>query len=568
MIYPRIYHRIRSLYKEREIFKIVFYYRYISLLITSTLYIAGDLNHSMPRKGFVVVCMTISSLLLHYLYIKNGKSTFKITLLILLETIGNSFILIPSGGLSSPYVWYSLNTILVASIKLNAKYCWLNLFIYFFSSTIAVQFIVEESRSFTRILIEESNLLLSFVLITGVIQMLVKYARRIHKESNRLAAINRQLLIANRKNKEAMNYIMEIYQGVHLFTKQENKKDFIELMIDYSRKMIRSDMVVFVECFREAEQTIIEGSGSIREEVISEIYKGWKDMISYDGPIEVQLKGRTYLLIAIGCSYRVYGILGVDITPQITEDSYKETVEQLKFLASLSAVTFEKFELEKINERLLINEEQNRIANEIHDGILQRIFSISCSIYTNIKHLEQKEIRDIALELNKTRSYLNGVMKDLRNTIYSLSWSKEGTNNFIVNIKNYIEEMKSLNNSNINLHLEGDHEALSMEQKKAIYRIICEGIGNALRHGRATTIDVYLSIGMNMSFLQILDNGIGFEPIALEREGRMGLGLKNIRILSQAMNGNLKLDSQVGTGTKITIEIPNTIQKLYEEEVV
>ncbi|SES86935.1 Histidine kinase [Natronincola peptidivorans] len=571
MVYPKIYEKIANLKKEKEIFEIVFLYRYASLLITSILYMMGNQNHSYGKKIFIVGCITIASVLLHYLYIKNEASITKTKILILIETLGNSFILIPSGGINSPYVWYSLNTILITSVKLNNKYCWGNLFIYLFNSTIVTQFIVEDRRDFTGIFMEESNLLLSFVLITGIIQIPVKYAKKIQEKSYYLEESNRKLMMADAKNKEAMSYIMELYQGVHLFTIQQDKKDLIQLMVEYSKKMIKTTEVVFVEQVKKEKKIsdeVYDAQRSMKDKITTEILKEWNHIISSDTPIEMKINDKTFVFIDIGCNYRTYGILGIDITYQRQESDYKETLEQLKFLASLSANSFEKLELEKINEKLLINEEQNRIANEIHDGILQRLFSISCNIFTSIKYLEKGSVKEITRELNKTRASLNSVMKDLRATIYSLSWRKDGTNNFIDNIESYIEEMKSLNNIYIDFHLEGNHEMMSMEQKKAVYRIICEGIGNAVRHGEANHIEVILTIEAYRIFLQIEDNGKGFDLRAVEKEGKMGLGIKNIQLLTQSLSGSISIDSQLALGTKIAITIPNALEKFYEEEVV
>ena len=103
--------------------QILFVYRYISLIITSSFYFLNNLEHSVTKKIFIIGCLTTSAIILSLLYLIYEKSSKNIMLLLLIETIGNSILLMPSGGVNSPFIWYTLNTILVASMFLEKRYC-------------------------------------------------------------------------------------------------------------------------------------------------------------------------------------------------------------------------------------------------------------------------------------------------------------------------------------------------------------------------------------------------------------------------------------------------------------
>ena len=77
--------------------KLLFLYRYLSLFVPSVFYMIGNYDDPIKNKLIVVGCLFISSTLLMYLYYKNQGSPSKIMMLILIETVGNSFILIPTG---------------------------------------------------------------------------------------------------------------------------------------------------------------------------------------------------------------------------------------------------------------------------------------------------------------------------------------------------------------------------------------------------------------------------------------------------------------------------------------
>jgi len=543
-----------------EIVRVMFLYRYVSLTITSLFYLLANINHSVERKAFIIICIALSSLLLNYLYMKNRNSTAKVKLLVLIETLGNTFILIPSGGLNSPYVWYSLNTILIASIELKRKYAWINLFIYLFGSTWLSYLLFNlDEVSFLSLIKEKSNLILSFTLITLAMQLLAKYLRAIQEEGIKLSQTNYKLTEANHKIKDSLNYIMELYDAVQLFTTLKNKKDLIQLIKEYTRKITKSEMVIFYELTDYKNKIIVKTGQAnlcLEERLKLEISEKWSEIINSKTPLQLIIDKRKFIFVPVKSDYMVFGILGIEIISN-EESMYQDNIDQLQFLAHLSSIVLERFRLEQVNERLLVSEEQNRIANELHDSALQRLFGISCGMYSLIKNLQETTVTEIEKELNTMQSALDNTMKELRLVIYGLSWKKDGVNNFIADTQKYIEEIKLLNNIEINLNITGTDEILSYPQKKAIYRIICEGISNALHHGRASEIEVILRIETSVTLLQVIDNGIGFNINHLKNNEEQGLGLRNIRYLVNSLNGTIDLQSKPVKGTRLQITLPN-----------
>ena len=567
-----LYREIKSLIKQSESVKMLVIYRWISLAITSIFFLLYGLNeYFLGRKIFIIGCISLSSIILNYLYVENEGLDGNIKLLIITETIGNSLILIPSGGLNSPYVWYAINTILIASIRLGPGYCWVNLFVYLFNSTYISRFIWEDRGSFTRVLAGESNLILSFILITAIIQILSKHLKGIEEKNLKLLDLNNQLTLANKMVQDNMDYLMELYQTVGIFSAQENLNEFVELILNYSRRILKGNTFIYLHpLIKKTQETIKLKNGCMEldEEMLDEISKNWDMIVNSEGPIKISVDGRGLFLTCIRCNYKVYGVLGTDIAEKNDGSHDIHIMEQLKFLGSLSAMTLKKFELDQVNEELLINQEKNRIANEIHDGILQKLFGISCSIFEAIRQLDADGSSKIGAELNMVRGCINNVMKDLRTTIYGLSWKKDGINNFIVNIDNYISEIEMLNNIKIDFNIEGNHELLSIMHKKAIYRIICESVGNAVRHGRSKYVRVRLSIDANIISLEIIDRGIGFEFPEMDKDGLRGMGIRNIHQLVNSLNGVIDFKSRLGQGTLINIMIPNGMRKMCKEEAL
>jgi signal transduction histidine kinase len=95
-----------------------------------------------------------------------------------------------------------------------------------------------------------------------------------------------------------------------------------------------------------------------------------------------------------------------------------------------------------------------------------------------------------------------------------------------------------------------------------LYRLTQEGVNNALKHARATRIDISLRWDGNTVTLEVADNGIGFSSVSRLRQGHFGL--LNLRERVAAFGGTLQIDSQPGNGTRIRAQMP--IQERNQDE--
>lgn len=536
--------------------KLIYLYRYFSLILTSLFYMFGGFRSPLINKFIVIGCLGTASILLNNLYAKNQDNKNIIRVLVCIEIIENMLLLIPTGGLNSPYIWYSLNTILVTVSFLNVYYCWFNLFVYLiFSSLISTLLFNKDKERFIQILFDNSNLILSFILVTMAAQLLLTLMKKLKKESKNLAEINTQLSVSNERLKESIDSIMSLYQAVHSFVNQNQKNKLFDIIIEYTEKITKSDLAFFFLNISR-EEWILKTSKKIDENykfILSEKIKSqWNVLKQSDNPMNLCINDVKYMVIAIKSSYIQHGVLGIEIRSDQSEIFYNDNLEQIKFLSELSSIALEKFRLEEVNAHLLVSEEQNRIANEIHDSVSQRLFSISCGMYGLIQKVGEITEEELKNELSAIKDSLNKTMKDLRETIYGLSLEKGGKDMFKLDIMNYIKEVSRLNGINISFNVEGNEGLLDYDFKKAIYRIICEGTGNAVRHGNCSRIEIILDIKEGDIKLTIVDNGRGFCLNKMDKS-RRGLGIKNMVNLVNAFSGKINIDSQVGKGTVINV---------------
>lgn len=538
-------------YLNIEEVKLLNTYRALSWILTSVVYFMNNPSDKLIKLGIISVLFITSKIVVN-VYKRYDNISKVDQAFVFIETIGITLILLPTGGLNSPFIWYALNPVLISAYFFSNLFCWFNLFCYLSCSTaVSYLFFNPLNLSLIGVIQANSQLILIFILITFAVQLLMIMNNKLKHNSEELMKTNNKLNEANQRIQESMEHIMSMYQAVEILTSRDDELSF-KTFADYTLKLTKAKNTFFYYKTLQQDSGIMAVSGImddiIKEELIKNIELKYYDYL-HSSKMITNVDSRRYITIPVQTSSNYYGLIGADVEKDYIE---KDDLKILKFIADLSAMVLERFELDLVSERLTKAEEQNRIANEMHDSVAQRLFSISCATHlmaNNLKKLNEEQMEE---KLKSLRESSNAAMKELRSTIYKLSSKKSGSA-YVDDIRKYLHNMSNLNNVNIDFQFSGDEELLDIQRKKGIYRIICESTGNAIRHGKSTSIIIDLTIEDNETYLVVKDDGVGFYP-SLENEG---LGLRNMSRLVNSYSGQIDITSEIGAGTEIRIQIPN-----------
>jgi signal transduction histidine kinase len=195
-------------------------------------------------------------------------------------------------------------------------------------------------------------------------------------------------------------------------------------------------------------------------------------------------------------------------------------------------------------------------ADDIHDSVVQRLFAMSCFTYDIINKWDQLEDNEKRSQIELVMETIRSSLIDLRSTIYNLSDKKQQLDHFADSITTFTSEMEKLSGVKIATSIEGDYENLMVGAKKAIYRIITECVGNAIKHAKCDSIKVQLMVGDTETSLVIEDDGIGLDLEKTLRDNR-GLGLYNVRSLVRMFNGSVDILTDEKPGTVFKIKFAN-----------
>lgn len=367
-------------------------------------------------------------------------------------------------------------------------------------------------------------------------------------ENEQQELINRNLELEERQLevKKALECALNTYGKIGILSVAYDTREIWTLVFDYMEQVLKIKQAVLMED--------VEGIGNIayqrgiqgieREEVVT-LYDVCDKSLRES--LQIQRLNNDFLVVPIEGTNEYLGALIV---------KQQQMNEGILFVQALCSVILRQLRIEGINQTLLVNQEQNRIANEIHDGALQQLFGVSCHLYTLSKKVKKLPPDLLYQQLEEDRKIVQHTMAEIRRIIYGMSWNKDGENYFLVKLEAYIKHMEELYDAHISLNIDGDLELIGVKEKMGIYRIICEGLANSLRHGKADQVQIILEAKQKQIRLEIKDQGIGFDYERVKQEDRFGLGIENIKGLALSMGGRFQIESNIGNGTEILVDIP------------
>ncbi|MFA5523533.1 MAG: ATP-binding protein [Tissierellales bacterium] len=534
--------------------KLIYVYRYISLVLTSFVYIIAKPYSLWLFKLGIILSLLVLSKVIAELYIKLNEKKSVIRTLVLIETIGITLLLLPTGGLASPFIWYALNPTLVASSYLPAYFCWVNMVFYMLlGSIMSIVVFNPYNKTIIEMFAENSSIFLVFALITLAVKLLYNLIKKLYSQIIALQTLNI-------KKQESLAHIMSLYQVMETLNNNSSKEKLFETLAVYISKLTKSDLSFFWLPNSKECGEMIKASKNLEKNYIQKILlELGKIKIEGNDPNkanEIKISNGLFLVMPIVSSSNYYGLIAIQKPKGLKADETQQNIKLLEFLAELSSVTLERFNIEDMEDHLLVLEEQNRIANEIHDSVCQRLFSISYAshgILSRWDSIPSEEFKDVLAEIKNSST---SAIQELRNCIYRLSSEKKGEDFLQVSLRTYLENVSKLHNIAIGFDYNGDEMILSLAHKKGLTRIIREACGNAIRHGKCNEINLITTINRDFIKLIITDDGKGFMINLEDDRKHKGIGISNMRSLVNSFNGNMQVNSEKNKGTEIHIMIP------------
>jgi PAS domain S-box-containing protein len=216
--------------------------------------------------------------------------------------------------------------------------------------------------------------------------------------------------------------------------------------------------------------------------------------------------------------------------------------------------------LEGMRSKLLNLQESERgsIARVLHDTVGQNISVLDLNLTTIEEVLDDSSKEQISKLSSNMRSVIRETGDQLRDIASGLHPRDVQELGLMAGVNNFVERFRRSTNLTINTTIAVN--GLQVEEGVAItlYRIIQEVFTNILKHSKCLSVDFQMARTDNRLFVLIKDNGIGFseEEVASREVEKRGMGLFIIQERVKAINGSLRIHSEVNLGTEVQIEVP------------
>ncbi|MBB5782811.1 signal transduction histidine kinase [Nonomuraea jabiensis] len=221
----------------------------------------------------------------------------------------------------------------------------------------------------------------------------------------------------------------------------------------------------------------------------------------------------------------------------------------LQSFAGQAAIALELAETRRDAERLGLLEDRDRIARDLHDVVIQRLFATAMTLMSTIRLVERPEA---ARRVQHAIDELDGTIRQIRSSIFALQGSGEKTGPSLRGqIVELVEGAAGQLGFMPGLRMEGQIDALVAEPvTDHLLAVLREALSNVVRHSRATRIDVLVEAVGGELVLEVTDNGVG-----LGETGRRS-GLRNIEERATRLGGSAELTTPDGGGTRLCWRIP------------
>jgi signal transduction histidine kinase len=218
--------------------------------------------------------------------------------------------------------------------------------------------------------------------------------------------------------------------------------------------------------------------------------------------------------------------------------------------AEQAAVAIEYGRLQGELQRLVLLEDRERIAKELHDGAIQALFAVGMSLQGSAALAPGEELRG---RLQDAVEEVDRVIRDLRNYIFGLRPGILADRQLDQALQRLCEEVQERTGVVTVAQIDPQVAAELASQAGDVVQLAREALSNVSRHAEAATCRVSLYRVEDGDVLEVDDDGYDFDAA---RATGIGQGLRNLRERAEGLGGRAEIHSTPGQGTRVRVTIP------------
>ncbi|TDC71702.1 GAF domain-containing protein [Actinomadura sp. GC306] len=251
------------------------------------------------------------------------------------------------------------------------------------------------------------------------------------------------------------------------------------------------------------------------------------------------------LVVPLGVGDSAHGVISV-INPPGGAAFSEGTQRLLEAFAGQAAVALELAERRRDAERLTLLEDRDRIAKDLHDTVIQRLFATAMTLMATLKLVQRKEV---AVRVQRAVDDLDDTVRQIRSTIFALQ-GPDDTESLRSRVHALIDAATENLGFAPSVRLDGLLDtAVDDDIGEHLLAVVREALSNVARHARASQVTVVIGVGDDL-VLRVEDDGVGIP------EGGRRSGLRNLAERAESLGGSCTTHSPEDGGTVLVWQVP------------
>jgi two-component system sensor histidine kinase DegS len=201
-------------------------------------------------------------------------------------------------------------------------------------------------------------------------------------------------------------------------------------------------------------------------------------------------------------------------------------------------------------------QERQRLVRQLHDGPAQSLTNLilQAEICERVFDIDAKRARS---ELGDLKTAVTATFQKVRDYMFDLRPMMLDDLGLVPTLRRYVDNFNEKSGVPAVLTITGNEHRFASYKEVVIFRVTQELLGNVRQHAHATRVTVVLDLVEDLARVVIEDNGSGFNVNEVLNAAQLkGIGLSTMRERVAMLGGQVQIESAIGRGTKVTLEIP------------
>ena len=415
---------------------------------------------------------------------------------------------------------------------------------------------------------------ISIVVLVVITSVIGGYRLRIRSIEARSQELENQVIVRTEEIESRRQGLEALYQADEVIDQHLSLENRLQALVDVSIEILNADKSS-IFCWDEEQQkfTITVARGFEFETIHAIVFRKGEGLIGQaagNGELlivddgfrelsknkvneefdELVLKEgiRSYMFLPIKFGNETFGLFNVNFSkPNAIGEE-----EQRLFLAltQRAALSIQNAQLFSQLRDLAIMDERSRLARDLHDSAKQKAFAALAQLGAATAMIDNHP-NAAKNHVSEAEQLVYEVLQELIILIqemYPVSLREKG---LASTVREYVFDWEHQCQIEVELKIENERK-LALEIEQALYRVVQESLANIARHSQAKNASLSLIYDTEIVNMVVSDNGVGFEF----DQRTTGFGIRSMHERIEMINGELKIESNLGNGTRILVKAP------------